>query len=54
MIHLRFFTVYGERQRPDLAISKFVKNIIEGKEITSMEREIPIEIIHMLLILYRE
>lgn len=34
MIHLRFFTVYGERQRPDLAIYKFVKNIKEGKVIT--------------------
>lgn len=34
MIHLRFFTVYGERQRPDLAIFKFVKNIVEEKEIT--------------------
>jgi UDP-glucuronate 4-epimerase len=28
---LRFFTVYGERQRPDMAIRKFVKLIIEGK-----------------------
>ena len=25
---LRFFTVYGPRQRPDLAISKFTKNIL--------------------------
>ena len=30
-INLRFFTVYGKRQRPDLAIHKFVKQII-GKE----------------------
>lgn len=27
---LRFFTVYGPRQRPDLAISKFTKNILSG------------------------
>lgn len=31
---LRFFTVYGPRQRPDLAIHKFFKLIEEGKEIT--------------------
>lgn len=31
---LRFFTVYGPRQRPDLAIHKFSKLIIEGKEIS--------------------
>lgn len=28
---LRFFTVYGPRQRPDLAINKFVRLIKEGK-----------------------
>jgi UDP-glucuronate 4-epimerase len=33
MIQLRFFTVYGPRQRPDLAIHKFTKLISEGKEI---------------------
>ena len=33
MIMLRFFTVYGPRQRPDLAIHKFTKAIIEEKEI---------------------
>ena len=33
MIHLRFFTVYGPRQRPDLAIHKFTKLIAENKEI---------------------
>ena len=32
-IGLRLFTVYGPRQRPDLAIHKFVKNGIEGKPI---------------------
>ncbi len=32
-IGLRFFTVYGPRQRPDLAIHKFAKNILEGKPI---------------------
>ncbi len=30
---LRFFTVYGPRQRPDLAISKFTKNIFSGAPI---------------------
>ncbi len=33
VINLRFFTVYGERQRPDLAIHKFVANILAGKPI---------------------
>ena len=30
---LRFFTVYGPRQRPDLAISKFCRAILEGRPI---------------------
>lgn len=34
MMHLRFFTVYGERQRPDLAIYKFVRSIEAGEKIT--------------------
>lgn len=33
MIHLRFFTVYGPRQRPDLAIHKFAKLMSENQEI---------------------
>ena len=33
VIALRFFTVYGKRQRPDLAISKFTKLILEDKPI---------------------
>lgn len=33
IVQLRFFTVYGERQRPDLAIHHFIKQIEEGKEI---------------------
>ena len=33
MCCLRFFTVYGARQRPDLAIHKFSKLISEGKPI---------------------
>ena len=32
-ICLRFFTVYGPRQRPDLAIHKFARLITEGKAI---------------------
>lgn len=31
---LRFFTVYGERQRPDLAIHKFIRQITNNQEIT--------------------
>jgi UDP-glucuronate 4-epimerase len=33
VICLRFFTVYGARQRPDLAIHKFVRLISEGRPI---------------------
>lgn len=33
-VALRFFTVYGPRQRPDLAIQKFLRLMSEGKEIT--------------------
>ncbi|PYV90861.1 MAG: epimerase [Acidobacteria bacterium] len=33
-ICLRFFTVYGPRQRPDLAIHKFAKLIEQGQEIS--------------------
>jgi len=33
-VSLRYFTVYGPRQRPDMAINKFVSNILNGKPIT--------------------
>jgi UDP-glucuronate 4-epimerase len=33
VVMLRFFTVYGPRQRPDLAIYKFTKLISQGKPI---------------------
>ena len=33
VVALRFFTVYGARQRPDLAIHKFARLISEGKPI---------------------
>jgi UDP-glucuronate 4-epimerase len=33
IVMLRFFTVYGPRQRPDLAIHKFARLISEGKPI---------------------
>ena len=33
-IALRFFTVYGPGQRPDLAIHKFIKAILEEKPVT--------------------
>jgi UDP-glucuronate 4-epimerase len=32
-VNLRFFTVYGPRQRPDLAIHSFTRAIFEGKPI---------------------
>jgi UDP-glucuronate 4-epimerase len=32
-IALRFFTVYGPRQRPDLAIHKFARRMLEGQSI---------------------
>jgi UDP-glucuronate 4-epimerase len=34
VVCLRFFTVYGPRQRPDLAIRKFIERIRAGKPIT--------------------
>lgn len=33
MVCLRFFTVYGPRQRPEMAIHKFTRSIDRGKEI---------------------
>ena len=33
IVCLRFFTVFGPRQRPDLAISKFTHHILQGKPI---------------------
>ena len=30
---LRYFTVYGPRQRPDMAISRFMRALLEGEEI---------------------
>ena len=33
VISLRYFTVYGPRQRPDMAIHKFVKAVLKGEEI---------------------
>jgi UDP-glucuronate 4-epimerase len=33
-VALRFFTVYGPAQRPDLAIHKFFRNVLDNKPIT--------------------
>ncbi len=33
VVSLRFFTVYGPRQRPDLAIHKFARLIVDGRPI---------------------
>jgi len=32
-VSLRYFTVYGPRQRPDMAIYKFIQAILDGEEI---------------------
>lgn len=34
VVSLRFFTVYGPRQRPDLAIRKFAEKMLRGEAIT--------------------
>ena len=34
IVMLRFFTVYGPKQRPDLAINKFTRMMLNGEEIT--------------------
>lgn len=34
IVALRFFTVYGPRQRPDMAIAKFTKRVLDGQPIT--------------------
>ena len=33
-VALRYFTVYGPRQRPDMAFHKFIKAMLQGDEIT--------------------
>ena len=33
VISVRYFTVYGPRQRPDMAFSRFIKALVEGREI---------------------
>jgi nucleoside-diphosphate-sugar epimerase len=32
-VSLRYFTVYGPRQRPDMAFNKFIRALLEGDEI---------------------
>jgi len=34
IVSLRYFTVYGPRQRPDMAFHKFIRAILKGEEIT--------------------
>ena len=34
VVALRYFSVYGPRQRPDMAFSKFITAMLEGREIT--------------------
>ncbi|HVB22703.1 MAG TPA: NAD-dependent epimerase/dehydratase family protein [Ktedonobacteraceae bacterium] len=33
-ISLRYFTVYGPRQRPDMAFHKFIRAILQGEQVT--------------------
>jgi nucleoside-diphosphate-sugar epimerase len=33
VVVLRYFTVYGPRQRPDMGVYRFVENVLAGKEI---------------------
>lgn len=33
-VSLRFFTVYGPRQRPDMAFSKFIRNALKDQPVT--------------------
>lgn len=33
-VSLRYFTVYGPRQRPDMGINKFVSSVLNGKPVT--------------------
>ena len=34
VVSLRYFTVYGPRQRPDMAFHKFIRAILKGEQIT--------------------
>jgi UDP-glucose 4-epimerase len=34
IVSLRYFTVYGPRQRPDMAFHKFIRAILKGEELT--------------------
>ena len=37
-VSLRFFTVYGPRQRPDMAFHRFLKAARDGEAITRLRR----------------
>jgi UDP-glucose 4-epimerase len=34
VVSLRYFTIYGPRQRPDMAFHRFIKNALRGESIT--------------------
>lgn len=34
VVSLRYFTVYGPRQRPDMAFHKFIRSLLQGQSIT--------------------
>ena len=44
---LRFFTVYGPWDRPDMALQKFTKSIIAGKEISVFNYGQHLSLIHI-------
>ncbi len=45
---LRFFTVYGPRQRPDLAIHAFTRRMVEGRDGDAVRRRHPVAGLHVL------
>ena len=51
---LRFFTVYGPWGRPDMALFKFTKSILEDKPMMLLITEIILEILHISMTLLME
>ena len=45
---LRFFTVYGPRQRPDLAIHAFARRMVDGRDAHPVRRRHPGARLHVL------
>ena len=47
---LRFFTVYGPWDRPDMALTKFTSKIVSGSQFSFTARATIVEISHILMI----